>query len=77
MRHDNTTWQEFLKEGYPAEYQAILSRFPGIERIYWSDPWQNITLDVDPDYSSWLADAIEDTGLITWMDGEPFAFKEE
>ena len=61
---------EFLKLAYPDKYREVLKQFPEIEHAIWDDLWLD---NVDPDYSSWLADAIEATDLITWIDGEPFA----
>ena len=31
----------------------------------------------NPDYGSWLVDAIEETGLVLWIDGEPFALEND
>lgn len=63
----------WLRVNHPAEWSTINRDFDGIVSLS-----SNFTEfceqypDVDPEHGSWLADAIEDTGLVQWIDGEPY-----
>ena len=65
---------DYLRINHPAEYSDVRRRFP--ENIILPDDsawFDTDEMGVDIEWSSWLADAIEDTGLVTWDDGEPYA----
>lgn len=61
----------WLKEHHPKEYAAIAAEFP-THQLPPGETWFH-ALGCDPEYGDWLVDAIEDTGLVQWIDGEPFA----
>lgn len=62
----------------PEAHAEVRKQFP--ERIVWEQPIRtHIDTDamgVDPEWSSWLCDAIEDTGHVWWEDGEPWAYRD-
>ena len=62
-----------------ADVDAVFPEFRHlVVRMYEIDPnwaWLDTgALGVDAEYTSWLAEAIEDTGLVWWEDGEPWTF---
>ncbi len=62
----------WLRIEYPTAYCEIRRSFP--ETITFDGSWIDWELmGVDSEWSCWLTDAIEDTGLVTWEDGEPWA----
>lgn len=64
---------EFLRSEYPDIYAGILSRFPEYGGAELDGGWIDTdALGVDPEWSSWLTDAVEDTGIVRWEDGEPY-----
>lgn len=64
---------EFLRSEYPDIYAGILSHFPEYGSAELDGAWIDTdALGVDPDWSSWLTDAVEDTGIVRWEDGEPY-----
>lgn len=66
----------YLASEHPTEYARILVDFPEWESRKFGEfsSWLDTeAMGVDPEYSSWLADAIEATGLVQWFDGEPYA----
>lgn len=64
---------EFLRSEYPDIYAGILSRFPEYDGAELDGSWFDTeALGVEPDWSSWLTDAVEDTGIVRWEDGEPY-----
>lgn len=68
---DAMTW---LRDFRPGHYQTILGDFPEWEDRVFNGSWLDTeAMGVDPDWSSWLIDAIEATGLVTWWEGEPWA----
>lgn len=65
---------EFLRLEHPAAYVTVRREFP--ESLVWDalGSWLDIdAMGVDWEWSSWLVDAIEATGLVYWEDGEPWA----
>lgn len=61
-----------LRLVHPKAYSEIVKHFN--EPVIWSGSWFDTdAMGVDPDYSSWLVDAIEDSGHVSWVDGEPYA----
>lgn len=62
----------YLRVRHVDAYCTVRRDFP--ENIVFDGGWFNTeAMDVEPEWSSWLADAIEATGLVTWEDGEPWA----
>lgn len=59
---------------YPEHHKQVREQFP--EDIIWEQPirtwFDTDSMGVDTAWSSWLCDAIEDTGVVQWIDGEPF-----
>lgn len=59
----------------PEAHAEVRKQFP--EQIVWEQPMRTHidteAMNVDPEWSSWLTDAIENTGFVTWIDGEPYA----
>lgn len=65
---------DYLRVNHEDAYASILADFPKVADIEWSGSWFDTdAMGVDPEYSSWLADAIEATGLVQWFEGEPYA----
>ena len=65
---------DYLRINHPVEYSDVRRRFP--ENIIFPDKsawFDTDEMGVDSEWSSWLCDAIENTGLVTWDDGEPYA----
>ena len=63
---------DYLRIEHPASYSAVRRNFP--ENIIWCGPWfDHEAMGVDIEWASWLCDAIEATGHIEWIDGEPYA----
>lgn len=69
---------QWMRLNHPEQFSEIRKEFP--ENFKWS-PYDNHfdteAMGVDIEWGSWLADAIEATGLVTWVEGEPFACEEE
>lgn len=67
---DAVSW---LEREYPEKYASVLEAFPELSDATWDGSWFDTTaMGVDPEWSSWLADALEETGVIVWQEGEPF-----
>ena len=67
---------DYLRLNQPAAYSEIRKNFP--ENIIWEDTASKAWFDtkamgVDVEWSSWLCDAIEETGLVIWEEGEPWS----
>lgn len=63
---------DWMRVTHPTAYAAVRRHFP--ETLQWSGSWIDTdAMGVDCEWSSWLCDAIEETGLVLWIDGEPFA----
>ena len=55
----------------PDAHVEVRKHFP--ENIIFSGSWFDTErMEVDPEWGSWLVDAIEETGVIFWEDGEPW-----
>ena len=64
---------DFLDLQYPHYLEEILRDFPEIQNIEWDGSWFDTeAMGVDIEWSSWLIDAIEATGVIIWEEGEPY-----
>jgi len=67
---DAASW---LERTEPTLYMNVLISFPELTEIVWEGSWlDNEAMNVDPDWSSWLCEALESTGTIYWFEGEPF-----
>lgn len=72
---DAMSW---LEDNHPEAHAEILVKFPEFDRAVatitgtssWIDPEE---AGVDPEFMSWVADAIEGTGFVRWNEGEPWA----
>lgn len=65
---------DYLRHNHEDAYASILTDFPELADVKWSMSWFDTdAMGVDAEYSSWVADAIEATGLVQWFDGEPYA----
>lgn len=63
----------FLALRHPAVFTAILTLFPEWIGVQWDGSWVDTDkMGVDPEWAMWLTDAIEETGLVQWSDGEPW-----
>jgi len=63
---------DYLQLNHVESYTLIKRLYP--ETFKWDGAWLDTeAMDVDQDFSSWVADAIENTGHIEWEDGEPYA----
>lgn len=67
---------DYLAQDYPDAYREILADYPEWEHLTWEDEYGNWvdteTSGVPFEYTSWVADAIENTGLVSWWEGEPW-----
>lgn len=69
---------DWLMNFQPEAYESVRKNFPEtIVFEYDSSYFDTELMGVDPEYSSWLCDAIESTGFVIWEDGEPFAIVNE
>ena len=68
---------EYLRLNHQQVYLDLLVKFPEWENregLGGTGCWFDYeAMGVDPEWSSWLVDAIEATGLVTWWEGEPWA----
>ena len=66
----------YLSMCHSEEYKKLRTQFTGV----YDDVggfWYAEDGDMeDPEYGSWLCDAIENTGIITWWGGEPVVLEE-
>lgn len=63
----------FLEAGYPKVYQTLSEQFPEIVDIQWEGSWFDTeAMGVDQEWGSWLVDAIEESGVVFWEEGEPY-----
>lgn len=69
--HDQQVWDalQYLKENHHENYLEIRVH---LSAEYHCGEWVLYGATQDPEYGSWLCDAIEDTGIIEWWEGEPF-----
>lgn len=63
----------WLRLNHPVEYSALASEFEHVTLPGTSCWFADAYPDLDPEYGSWLIDAIEATGLVWWEEGEPWA----
>lgn len=57
------------------DFDLLVREFPQMEHITWEpgNTWFDCeAMGVDPEFTSWVADALENTGVIRWEDGEPY-----
>jgi hypothetical protein len=69
---DAMSW---LERVYPGHHAHIVTKFPEYERATMGEhsSWFDTeAMGVDPEWGSWLVDAIEATGVVCWQDGEPW-----
>lgn len=53
--------------------RAIRREFPELDSLVWDGSWIDTeAMGVDPEWVDELVRAIEDTGVVQWIDGEPF-----
>lgn len=68
---------DWLKINAPGDYARIVEQYPEWLNRKWLMPgeaWLDTeAMGVDEEWSSWLADAIEQSTNIYWEDGEPYA----
>lgn len=68
----------YLRDHFPEAYAELLSKIPREVKIggkqFDREAWDR---SGDLEWSSYLCDDIEDTGLIWWEEGEPFGFVPE
>lgn len=64
---------DYLRHEHPDAYGSIVQKFPEYPERQLDGGWYDTeTMGVDPEWSSWLTDAIEQTGLVIWEEGEPW-----
>lgn len=67
----------YVQQNHPEQYATLLAEFPEWEHRTFQryGSWLDTdAMGVDDEWSSWLTDALENTGLIIWEDGEPYAY---
>lgn len=68
---------DYLRLNHIEAYCEVRKHFPETfvfgEYSGWFD---TDAMGVDEEYGSWLCDAIENTGIITWWEGEPVVLEE-
>ena len=69
---------DWLEVNHLDAYGNVLKGFPEWPYRVFDGSWLNTeAMGVDPEFSSWLIDAIEDTGYVVWEDGEPWAVNDD
>lgn len=66
---------EWLANTHTEVFNELLAKFPEWRTVKWQDHGSWIDTDamgVDQEWSNWLIDAVEGTGLVMWEDGEPW-----
>ncbi len=64
---------EWLEVVSPPRYGKIVQQFPELKDIQFDGGWIDTNImGVDTDFMAWVAEALEETGLVLWMEGEPF-----
>jgi hypothetical protein len=61
----------WLRLNHPEQYSAIRREFPE-SLVFDGASLDHEQMGVDVEWCSWLVDAIEQTDLVVWLDGEPF-----
>lgn len=65
---------QYLLDNHLIAALRVLAAFPEWFRREMSGSWFDTeAMGVDPEWGSWLIDAIENTGLVYWEEGEPWA----
>ena len=70
----------WLEANAPEAYAAVIDQFPEYPTCVFSamSSWFDTeAMGVDDEWGSWLVDAIEATGVVSWEDGEPYAVEGE
>lgn len=63
-----------LEVNHPKVHADLKGRFPELDTYTMSGSWFDTeAMGVDAEWGSWLVDAIEETGLVRWEDGEPWS----
>lgn len=63
----------FLEHNLPDLHTQLLDQFPEAADILWEGSWVDTEqMNLDPEWSSWVVDWIEDNAPIMWEDGEPW-----
>lgn len=62
----------WLAGNHPNVYREIAIEFPILSLPDGECWFVDAYPDLDPEYGSWLIEAIEATGLVWWEDGEPW-----
>ena len=66
----------YLETNHNDDYREIIEQFDW-KATKWIGSWVDTeAMGVDQEWSSWLCDAIEDTGHVWWEDGEPWAYRD-
>ena len=64
---------DYLVDADPEAHGAIVALFPEWATVTFDGAWVDTeSLGLDPEFTSWLADAIENESAIFWDEGEPF-----
>lgn len=61
----------WLRLNHPGQYCAIRREFPE-SLVFDGAGLDHEHMGVDVEWIDWLVDAVEETGLVVWLDGEPF-----
>ena len=63
----------FLEVEHPEAFDQIVAEFPEVCNMILGGSWFDVeAMGVDPEWGSWIADAIENTGFVWWDEGEPW-----
>lgn len=64
----------WLRANSPDAFHAVTAQFPEYLDHTLNGAWFDTeAMGVDVEWGSWLVDAIEETGLVWWEEGEPWA----
>lgn len=67
---DAVDWLRIIN---PARHAKLLAEFPEWESRVWAGAWFDTeAMGVDPNFTDWVIDEIEDSGEIWWEEGEPY-----
>lgn len=65
---------DWLRHFASGAYASVVAQFPEYIDHQLDGAWFDTeTMRVDPEWGSWLVDAIESTGYVYWEEGEPWA----
>jgi len=65
---------DYLRTDHPEAYCAVRRHFPETFHMTYDGSWFDTDkMGVDPEFGSWLVEAIEATGFVQWDEGEPWA----